>query len=313
MKREIDIICVGEILIDFIGHQAEAGIFQTEDYHRYVGGSPTNVAVNMARLGLDVYTAASLGEDGLGDFCKERLKEDQLSLEGIRVDTEYPTSMILVSRTTGTPDFIPYRSADMRILEEQIPTQILERAQIFHTTAFALSKEPAQATILHKAKEAHRLGCRLSIDFNYSERIWEDREKAVQVLSSYCQFDPLLKISMDDMDRWFGKRLTEEAIFKFFHEEFGVSTVCLTLGSKGVVLSRKHKKSISIDAQKIDKVIDATGAGDAFWSGFLLGYLKKLPWEHCLEIGLSVAAIKLQNLGGLPKNTNLVQKLLRRS
>ena len=47
--RNIDILCVGEVLIDFIGHQKDVFINKTRDYHRYLGGSPTNVAMNSAR------------------------------------------------------------------------------------------------------------------------------------------------------------------------------------------------------------------------------------------------------------------------
>jgi len=61
----IGIFCVGETLIDFIGHQEEARIEETKDYHRYLGGSPTNVAMNMARLGVNVCLASTIGEDFL--------------------------------------------------------------------------------------------------------------------------------------------------------------------------------------------------------------------------------------------------------
>ena len=52
MEKEIDLICAGEALIDFIGHEVNTSINRTKDYHRFLGGSPTNVAVNATRLGL---------------------------------------------------------------------------------------------------------------------------------------------------------------------------------------------------------------------------------------------------------------------
>ncbi|HEX9152431.1 MAG TPA: carbohydrate kinase, partial [Flavobacterium sp.] len=45
MEKTIDIICAGEVLIDFIGHEVNTSINRTKDYHRFLGGSPTNVAV----------------------------------------------------------------------------------------------------------------------------------------------------------------------------------------------------------------------------------------------------------------------------
>ena len=304
MNREIDIICVGEILIDFIGHQQEVGIDQTRDYHRYLGGSPTNVAMNLARLGMHVKIASTIGDDGFGVYMKQKLEENGVSSDLLRIDEEQPTSVIFVSKTIGTPDFIPYRYADTHILEEQLPDDLLSKTKIYHTTAFALSKNPAQSTILKKAKRAFESGCRLSIDLNYSPRIWPDRAEALEVFKEYCSYNPLVKISEDDMERLFGERKSHEAIFDFFHNEFGVEIVCLTLGSQGVTLSRKQKnkpqEKMSLPAERVDNVLDATGAGDAFWSGFLFAYIKEFEIERCLKIALSLAAIKLQNVGRLP-------------
>ncbi len=89
------------------------------------------------------------------------------------------------------------------------------------------------------------------------------------------------------------------------------------MGSKGVTLSRKAEKpggehtKISLPAQRVEEIMDATGAGDAFWSGFLFAYAKDFEMERCLKIALSLAAIKLQNVGRLPQNVDLINKLLQ--
>jgi hypothetical protein len=94
-----------------------------------------------------------------------------------------------------------------------------------------------------------------------------------------------------------------------FHNQ-GVDTVCLTLGSQGVKLSQKGKEVIQMPAIKIDKVMDSTGAGDAFWSGFLFAHIKEKSIHECLEIALKLAALKLQNVGRLPDNINILSQLL---
>ncbi|MFB0910457.1 MAG: carbohydrate kinase [Flavobacterium sp.] len=305
----IDILCVGEVLIDFIGHQEGVLINETRDYHRYLGGSPTNVAMNSTRLGLNATMVAAVGDDGFGSYIFEKLSDVGVNTSHITTLDNKSTSVIFVSRSEGTPDFIPFRAADCCIYEEQISTEILSKTKIFHTTCFALSKNPAQKTILKKAKEAHDLGCKLSIDINYAKKLWKSQKKAFKVIKNYCQFNPLIKISEDDMLRLFEKELPHEDIFQFFHDQ-GVETVCLTLGSKGVKLSQKGKGITQMPAIKIDKVMDSTGAGDAFWSGFLFAYIKKKTIDECLDIALKLAALKLQNVGRLPDNINILSKLL---
>lgn len=307
--RNIDILCVGEVLIDFIGHQHSVQINSTRDYHRYLGGSPTNVAMNCARLGLKPALISTVGTDGFGEYIFNRLKEAGVSVDYVKKIENKPTSVIFVSRTDGTPDFIPFRKADIYIAENQIPQEVLKRAKIFHTTCFALSKNPARATILKKAQEAFELGCKLSIDVNYAKKLWKSQEVALEAIKSYCQFNPLIKISEDDMHRLFEQRLPHDEIFGFFHKN-GVDTVCLTLGKEGVKLSQKGEEVIQLPAKKIDKVMDATGAGDAFWSGFLFAYIKERSMEECLEVALQLAALKLQNVGRLPDNIDIVSNLL---
>jgi fructokinase len=307
--KNIDILCVGEVLVDFIGHQPGVQINNTRDYHRYLGGSPTNVAMNSTRLGLNSVMVATVGNDGFGEYIFERLKAVGVDTNYIKQLDDKPTSVIFVSRTDGTPDFIPFREADAFITEDQISKQLLLDAAIYHTTCFALSKNPAQTTILKKAEEAFNLGCKLSIDVNYAKKLWESQEAALKVIKAYCKFNPLVKISEDDMLRLFEREVQHEDIFNFFHSE-GVETVCLTLGSKGVKLSQKGKEIIALPAIKVDQIMDATGAGDAFWSGFLFAYIKEKPIEKCLQMALKLAALKLQNVGRLPDNINILSELL---
>lgn len=308
-KKNIDILCVGEVLIDFIGHQNNVLINETRDYHRYLGGSPANVAMNCKRLGLNSTMVSAVGNDGFGEYVFKRLDEVGINTKHIKKLENKATSVIFVSKSNGTPDFIPYRDADCAISEEQITTEMLVATKIYHTTCFALSKKPAQTAILNKAAEAFKNGCKLSIDLNYAKELWSNREEALKAIKTYCQFNPLIKISDDDMFRFFEKKLSHEEIFSFFHN-LGVEIVCLTLGSKGVKLSEKGKKVIELPAIRVEKVLDTTGAGDAFWSGFLFAYIKEKPVEECLQVALKLAALKLQNVGRLPDNINILSKLL---
>jgi fructokinase len=308
LEKTIDLICAGEILIDCIGQQTNATLAETTSYARFLGGSPTNVAINAAKLGLRSALVASCGADGLGDFMIESLQKANVITSQLSQKKNTSTSIILVSKSTGTPDFIPYRTTDFLIEGEQIPTAFLQQAKIFHTTCFGLSKNPAQTTIIESAQLAVQLGVKTSIDLNFSERIWPDLEEAKKIIALYMATQPLLKISEDDCYRYFGEIKSESFILNYFHE-LGAATICLTKGKEGVILSDKKHGKIHQAALPVADIKDATGAGDAFWTGFLYGHLQQKSLEETLAIAQKLAVLKLQHLGGLPNDVDIVSYL----
>jgi fructokinase len=240
----------------------------------------------------------------LGDYIVRKLKSNNVITTQIRKSDTAPTSVILVSKSTNTPDFIPYREADCEIFEEQLPDEIIAKSKMYHTTCFALSKNPARETILNRAKKAKELGVQLSIDINFSERIWPNREEAKQVIKEYLSNDPLVKLSEDDCYRLFAEVKSEEYIFEYFHA-LGASTICLTKGKNGVVVSDVNHGMFFQEAIQIDEIKDTTGAGDAFWTGFLFAQLSHKSLEESVTIAQKLASIKLQNVGRLPDDINI--------
>lgn len=308
-KQTIDIICVGEALIDLIGTQTETVLDETKDFHRYLGGSPTNVAVNIARLGGRSALVAGVGEDALGKYIVRRLDEAGVGIDRVATRPDFPSTIILVNRTSGTPQFIAYRGADAQLDPEQFSGGLLEQTRLFHTTCFALSKQPARDTILQAAAAAAEAGVQLSIDLNYSKQIWPETEQAVQAVQEYCGHGPFVKISQDDSDRLFGPGLDHDQIFDQIHR-LGAAKVCLTLGKDGAKLSNIDGSRLELPALPLEKVMDATGAGDAFWSGFLFAHLQNQNDKKCMDTGLKMAAIKLQHVGRIPDYASALPEIL---
>ncbi|RZL40245.1 MAG: sugar kinase [Pedobacter sp.] len=300
---------MGEVLIDFIGHQPNSKISKLTDYHRYLGGSPTNVAINASLLGLKTALVATCGADGLGDYIIETLNESNVITTQINRDSELPTSIMLISKGSETPDFIPFRAADGQIIKSQLPEELMVKAKILHTTCFALSLTPARETILEMAMLAHKHGLKLSIDLNYSEKIWPNKDIAIATIAEYMSYNPLVKLSSDDCFRLFGEHLTEDEIFNYFHD-LGAQTVCLTKGKDGVTLSDKITGVFKQPALQINDIKDTTGAGDAFWTGFLYGYINEESLSNSITLAQKIAAIKLGNLGPLKQNIDMKSLLL---
>lgn len=297
--RKYALLSVGELLVDIIGTHIQESILQTSSFERFQGGSPANMAANMARLGMKTALVACVGNDNLGLFLKNEVAKTGIDISYIATDDFEPTSTVIVSKTTSTPDFIAYRMADRMIQPSHIPDTLLAETAIFHTTCFALSQEPAQSTIVDAAKRAYNFGCRVSLDANYATQIWADRTQAWEVISAYCSHDGLVKLSEDDAERIYGFKVSETQVIKDFHA-MGADLVCFTKGGDGSTISyEKGHKRISLGVKPVE-VIDATGAGDAFWAGFLTAFSEGKSVEICANAGGNLAALKLATKGVLP-------------
>jgi len=302
ISKQIDVLCAGELIADIIAVQ-EGKLKDAEDLKIQLGGSPTNLASHLKRLGHNINLVATLGNDGIGDHLKKHLEELNIDLKHVKTHNELSTSIIIINRNQATPEFIPYRQADSNITTDQLPVSLISNVKIFHTTCFALSKEPAQHTILAKAKEAYQADCQLSIDLNYSNKIWHSQKQPLQVIEEFCQYNPLLKISEDDKQRFLGD-VTHDEMFTYFHQ-LGVDRICFTQGKKGIMYSQKGQEFIKLSSPKLDHIEDTTGAGDAFWSGFLSSYIKQYNTKECLKNGLKYAAFKLLNGHKIPNKISL--------
>lgn len=297
--RKYILLSAGELLVDLLGTELSTSLLDAPTFRKIQGGSPANLAANMARLGGQVALVSCVGDDNLGVFLKEQIAQTGIDPRHVALSTEQPTSVVVVGRTQGTPDFVAYRTADRMLLPAHLPDELLAESAIFHTTCFALSQDPAQSTLVDAARRAHAQGCKVSIDANYAPSIWPNRTQAWEVVSAYCQYGALVKLSEDDAERLYGKAVSNEQILADFHQ-MGAEVVCLTLGKDGSVLSYEGgSQTYRLLGKKIE-VVDATGAGDAFWSGFLTAYSDGYGIPACAQAGMNMAERKLTTQGALP-------------
>lgn len=107
----------------------------------------------------------------------------------------------------------------------------------------------------------------------------------------------ITKPSLDDASRLFGRERKPEEYIERFHE-MGPQIVVLTMGAKGVLLSQDGK-SIHVPARRV-KAVDATGAGDSFWAGFLVALLDGHSLERSVLFAREIVERKLKTVGPLP-------------
>lgn len=292
----LDLLAVGEAVVDLISVEETESLLDARTFRMHAGGSPANIARTVARLGGTAALVARVGDDPFGHLLRAELEEAGVLCDYLVLDPDARTTVIFVSHTRGTPDFLAYRDADFRLAPEQVTEEAVGRARVVHVSAFALSRPPAR----HAAERALRLGrergCILSVDPNYSPRLWPDRADAIATLERALALATLTKPSLDDARRLFGPGLSPEDYIRRFHE-LGPPVVVLTMGPEGVLVSEKghiqHIPALPVF------IADATGAGDAFWGGFLVALLDGLPLPDCARFAQHVAARKLATVGPL--------------
>jgi fructokinase len=137
----------------------------------------------------------------------------------------------------------------------------------------------------------------VSIDWNYAPAIW-GVDDGKSIFETLMDMQPLLKISVDDLERFVGKTLSIEDC-KSFLDKYSATVFCLTCGKDGVWYKELNAEWQYKNALNVTQVIDTTGAGDAFWAGFSVAYMDDLTVSICVENGLKIAAKKIQKGGPL--------------
>jgi sugar/nucleoside kinase (ribokinase family) len=296
-ERAIDILCAGELLVDFITAEFVQTLEEASLFKRVPGGSPANLCMNMARLGNKTMLAASVGNDDMGSVLRNYVARLGVDVSYV-LQVDDPTTLILVTRSAAVSNFQPYRGADAMLSIRQFPYSRFEEISILHTTCFALSKNPAQQVILQASEKAKRAGVQISLDANYSEKIWPDRREAQLIVSELCRLGALIKISDVDWSRLYGEESPQpDAVIDHFLK-MGATEICFTLGAAGCWVGNAQERHF-LPAREVE-VKDTTGAGDAFWSGYLTAWLKNKPLLDRARAGRRMAELKLAHFGPLP-------------
>ena len=296
-----NVVCAGEALVDFVSTDYADSLAEAEAFVPHIGGSPANLAHNLRMLGVEVGLIAGVGRDAFGEYILRSFRESGLPTALVEQVAGVPTTLVAVTKSKGNPDFEVYRGADSELSYAPFARALARGSEIFHTTCFALSRAPMRSHLLRTGAAFAKTGSTLSIDANYAQKVWPDREQAGRVLRDYVRHGALVKMSDVDYERLYGRALAmddaEAAAMPLLNA--GARMVCFTFGGSGSVAVTSAVAASHVP-EPMD-IVDATGAGDSFWSGFLVAYLDGRDPGECLRIGSTVAARKLGQQGPLRK------------
>ncbi|WP_341282254.1 PfkB family carbohydrate kinase [Paenibacillus sp. FSL H8-0537] len=210
--KKNDVLTVGELLIDMMSETYDDNE-NNMNYHKLFGGSPSNIAMNVKRLGFHSIVASAVGEDDLGSFLINRLKSADMDTRCVQRN-DYSTSMVVVTKSKSTPIPIFYRGADSHLAFTSTLEEALLHSKIVHFSCWPISTAPVRQTIekvIEIAKKNHIL---IGFDPNYHPMIWQKGEDGVQYVKSIIHKVDIIKPSEDDAERLFGKDSHENQIAK---------------------------------------------------------------------------------------------------
>ena len=303
-EGDLDLLSIGETLVDFISVEETDWLRNAYTFRKYQGGSPANIAVNVAKLGRRAAIFSKTGIGAMGQFLKAELRRAGVVCDYLMMDHRVHTSVIFVTRTARTADFEAFRNGDYKLEPREVEADAIERAKVVHASTWALSREPCRSAVekaFRLAKEKNKI---ITLDPNYSPQIWPDYREAMEVIPHMLSYATVTKPSLDDATRIFGRDKSPEEYIQRFHD-MGPEIVLFTMGKDGLILSAAGRQT-RVPARPI-QVVDATGAGDSFWAGFLVALLDGNSPERSALFAREIVERKLARVGPLPENIDRQQ------
>ena len=258
----MDVVALGELLIDFTNVSADADGYPTMAAHP--GGAPANFLAALSKFGAKAALLGKVGDDTFGKLLTRTLKEAGIETSGLVADPKVFTTLAFVTLDeTGNRDFAFARKpgADTQLSFEEIDLSLIDQAKVFHFGTLSLTGEPARTATYKAVAYAKEQGKLITYDPNLRKPLWDDLEEAKkQLLWGLSQAD-VVKISDEEVEFLFGLGVREGA--QHILDNYGVKLVFVTCGADGCffqnAVASGHVPSLSGI-----QVVDTTGAGDIF-------------------------------------------------
>lgn len=255
-----DVYSIGEMVIDFIPGSEPAS------YIRKAGGAPANVAIAVVKNGLEASMCCKVGDDDFGRFLMKTLEEYHVKAACPELCEEAITTMAFVSLAEDGERMFTFArkpGADMFLTEADVKEEDIKDSVIIHAGSCSLSAEPVASATVKAMRVAHEMGKLVSFDVNYRNVMWkDDLDACTAAVMKVLPYVDMLKISEEEVEMMGGEAALPELMKKN-----NISVLVETLGADGAQ-AFFGDQVIRIVGRKV-KAVDATGAGDAFWGGFM--------------------------------------------
>ena len=315
VERKYHVLTMGRSSIDLYSNDVGLPFPEIKSFAAYVGGCPTNISLGARRLGLRVALLTALGQDPVGDFILRFLEKEDVDVRFIPRKPGRRTSAVVLG--IEPPDKFPlvyYRDncADIELtIDDALAAPIAESAALV-ITGTGLSREPSRSATLFAAEQARSYGTRVFLDLDFRPDQWHDaRAFGVTVRSALRLVDVVIGTANEVK----AAALEDIADISTEHSQVSESRVkgdvshsvrtVLAVGPEALVMKRGGEGTTiylragqTVEAPPFPvQVYNVLGAGDAFASGFLYGYLKGWDWRRAARMGNACGAIVVTRHG----------------
>jgi 5-dehydro-2-deoxygluconokinase len=292
--QHLDVISIGRSSVDLYGQQIGSKLEDISSFSKSVGGCPANIAIGTARLGLKSGLITRVGNEQMGRFIREQSAREGVAVDGIITDMERLTALVLLAvEEEGVSPMIFYRSdcADMALCEDDIDEDFIKLSRSVLVSGTHFSKPNTEAAQRKAIRICKENGGKVIFDIDYRPNLWglAGHDAGFERYVASDHVSNKLKTVLADCDLVVGTE--EEVLIASGESDLLAALKTIRALSKAViVLKRGAKGCIVYDGAISDNLEDGIvgdgfpieiynvlGAGDAFMSGLLRGYLRGEP------------------------------------
>lgn len=280
------VICLGEVLWDYLADQVGKSQAEVSSWTAYLGGAPANVACGLVKLLTPAALISCVGQDHDGMQILEQLQQLGVEISGIQQSAQATTRRVYVTRMPidnpgtalvyerqfvgfGPPDALEF--ADRQTQAERLPEELFAGAKYLVLGTLGLAA-PVTAKAMQRAIElAHQHGLGIVIDLNWRPIFWPDPEAAIAQILEFVQQADILKLSLEEAELFF--QTTDPDLI---HTRLGSRSQPLASSIQGVVITMGEQGCRYCLADQTGQLpalpvqtVDTTGAGDGFLAGLL--------------------------------------------
>lgn len=297
-----DVVCLGELLIDFVAVEADRALSEVATFRRAPGGAPANVACGVARLGRSAGFIGKIGDEPFGVFLRS-------TLDGAGVDTghlvttgEARTTLAFVGvHADGRKEIFFYRNpgADMLLSASDIDTGYVAGSKCFHFGSISLIDAGPKAATLKAARAARAAGRLVTFDPNWRPALWDSESHGREAIWEGLALADVAKVSEEEWEMITGTADLAAGAAKILAA--GPRLVVVSRGEGGCTYHHAAGSG-SVPGFEVE-VAECTGAGDGFVASVISDLL-----DH-LEGGGSVESLTAEDLERIGRRANAVGAL----